>query len=65
MLETIGQQKCDDLHQATKIILDATKKDRNVQAHIEEIITLAANSVYCGDEGQVAPIEDIKSFLLH
>ena len=64
ILKNIGLKQCDDVHHARKIIFEAALKDRNVQAHIEEVITLAANIVYCGEAGQEAPIDEIKSFIL-
>ena len=46
------------------MIFEAAKKDRNVNAHIEEVIELAVSIVICTEEGQVPPTEEIKGFIM-
>ena len=46
------------------MIFEAAKKDRNVNAHIEQVIELAVRFVNCTEEGQVPPTEEIKGFIM-
>ena len=46
------------------MILEAIKRDRNVQAFIEEVIELATHTVYCGRieaEDEEEKVEDCKN----
>ena len=46
ILDTLGLQPCDDVHEARRKVREVIQNDREVEAKINEIIRLSANIAY-------------------